>query len=71
MDSIIAAIKKEGVSTMVIEHDMDIVSGYSDRVLVMHEGRLIADGRPEEVMENKEVKAFIFGIMEENHAAEN
>jgi branched-chain amino acid transport system ATP-binding protein len=71
MDSIIAAIKKEGVSTMVIEHDMDIVSGYSDRVLVMHEGRLIADGRPVEVMENKEVKAFIFGITEEGHAAEN
>ena len=71
MDSIIAAIKKQGVSTMVIEHDMDIVSGYSDRVLVMHEGRLIADGRPEEVMENKEVKAFIFGITEEGHAAEN
>jgi branched-chain amino acid transport system ATP-binding protein len=71
MDSIIAAIRKEGVSTMVIEHDMDIVSGYSDRVLVMHEGRLIADGRPEEVMENKEVKAFIFGITEEGHAAEN
>lgn len=64
MDSIIAAIRKEGVSTMIIEHDMDIVSGYSDRVLVMHEGRLIADGRPEEVMKDQEVKAYIFGILE-------
>ena len=50
---------------MIIEHDMDIVSGYSDRVLVMHEGRLIAAGKPEEVMENKDVKAHIFGITEE------
>jgi branched-chain amino acid transport system ATP-binding protein len=64
MDAIIAAIKKEGISTMIIEHDMDIVSGYSDRVLVMHEGRLIAAGKPEEVMENKDVKAHIFGITE-------
>ncbi len=64
MDNIIAAIKKEGISTLIIEHDMDIVSGYSDRVLVMHEGRLIAEGKPEAVMENAEVKAHIFGILE-------
>ncbi len=62
MDNIIAAIKKEGVSTLIIEHDMDIVSGYSDRVLVMHEGRLLTQGKPEEVMENKEVRAHILGI---------
>ena len=62
MDNIIAAIRKEGVSTLIIEHDMDIVSGYSDRVLVMHAGRLISQGKPEDVMENKEVKAHIFGI---------
>jgi branched-chain amino acid transport system ATP-binding protein len=71
MDSILAVIKKEKVSTLIIEHDMDIVSGYSDRVLVMHEGRLIAAGKPEEVMEDKEVKAHIFGITEELHDTEN
>ncbi len=63
MDSIVSAIKKEGISTLIIEHDMDIVSGYSDRVIVMNEGRIMAEGRPEEVMENKEVKATVFGIM--------
>ncbi len=63
MDSIVSAIKKEGISTLIIEHDMDIVSGYSDRVIVMHEGKIMAEGKPEEVMENKEVKATVFGIM--------
>jgi branched-chain amino acid transport system ATP-binding protein len=63
MDSIVSAIKKEGISTLIIEHDMDIVSGYSDRVIVMHEGRIMAQGKPEEVMENKEVKATVFGIV--------
>jgi branched-chain amino acid transport system ATP-binding protein len=63
MDSIVSAIKKEGISTLIIEHDMDIVSGYSDRVIVMHEGRIMAEGKPEEVMENKEVKATVFGIV--------
>jgi branched-chain amino acid transport system ATP-binding protein len=63
MDSIVSAIKKEGISTLIIEHDMDIVSGYSDRVVVMHEGKIMAEGKPDEVMENKEVKATVFGIM--------
>src|SRR4030042_2285085 len=63
MDSIVSAIKKEGISTLIIEHDMDIVSGYSDRVLVIHEGKIIAEGKPNEVMENKEVKATVFVIV--------
>jgi len=63
MDSIVKAIKKERISTLIIEHDMDIVSGYSDRVIVMHEGRIMAEGKPNEVMENKDVKATVFGIV--------
>ncbi|HYA90640.1 MAG TPA: ABC transporter ATP-binding protein [Thermodesulfobacteriota bacterium] len=63
MDSIVSAIKKEGVSTLIIEHDMDIVSGYSDRVIVMHEGRIMAEGKPDEIMENRDVKAIVFGIV--------
>jgi branched-chain amino acid transport system ATP-binding protein len=63
MDSIISAIKREKISTLIIEHDMDIVSGYSDRVIVMHEGKVMAEGTPNEIMENKEVKAVVFGIV--------
>jgi len=62
MDSIVSVIRKERISTLIIEHDMDIVSGYSDRVIVMHEGKIMAEGKPAEVMENKEVKATLFGI---------
>jgi branched-chain amino acid transport system ATP-binding protein len=63
MDSIVSAIRKGEISTLIIEHDMDIVSGYSDRVIVMHEGKIIAEGKPDEIMENKEVKATVFGIL--------
>jgi len=63
MDSIVSVIRKERISTLIIEHDMDIVSGYSDRVVVMHEGKIMAEGKPAEVMENKEVKATLFGIV--------
>jgi len=63
MDSIVSAIRREGISTLIIEHDMDIVSGYSDRVIVMHEGKIMAEGKPDEIMQNKEVKATLFGIV--------
>jgi branched-chain amino acid transport system ATP-binding protein len=63
MNSIVSGIKKEGISTLIIEHDMDIVSGYSDRVLVMHEGKIMAEGKPDEIMENRDVKATLFGII--------
>ncbi len=63
MDSIVSVIRKEGISSLIIEHDMDIVSGYSDRVIVMHEGQILAKGKPDEIMANKDVKAAVFGIL--------
>ncbi len=64
MDTIVSAMRKENISTLIIEHDMDIVTDYSDTVLVMHQGKIIAEGKPEEVMENKTVLATLFGIGE-------
>jgi branched-chain amino acid transport system ATP-binding protein len=55
--------RTRGLTILFCEHDMDIVSGYSDRVIVMHEGKVMAEGKPSEIMENKEVKAVVFGIM--------
>jgi branched-chain amino acid transport system ATP-binding protein len=39
----------EGVTFLFIEHDMEVVMNHSDRVIVMAEGRVIADGEPHEV----------------------
>jgi neutral amino acid transport system ATP-binding protein len=39
----------EGVSFLFIEHDMEVVMNHSDRVIVMAQGRVIADGEPHEV----------------------
>jgi branched-chain amino acid transport system ATP-binding protein len=62
MDTIVAAIKKEKMACLIIEHDMDIVSDYSDRVLVLSEGGVIADGKPQEIMDQDNVKEILFGV---------
>ena len=39
----------DGVTFLFVEHDMDVVMNHSDRVVVMAEGRVIAEGEPEEI----------------------
>jgi branched-chain amino acid transport system ATP-binding protein len=62
MDIIVAAIKKEKMACVIIEHDMDIVSDYSDRVMVLTEGSILAEGKPKEIMEEEDVKEILFGV---------
>jgi len=45
----------EGVTFLFIEHDMEVVMNHADRVIVMAEGRVIADGEPHEVRSDQRV----------------
>lgn len=62
IDTIKNAVAREGITTVVVEHDMDIVFSYSDRVIVMHQGKVIASGRPSEVQTNVEVRSIVMGV---------
>jgi branched-chain amino acid transport system ATP-binding protein len=46
---------EQGVTFLFIEHDMEVVMNHSDRVVVMAEGKVIADGEPHEVKNDKRV----------------
>jgi branched-chain amino acid transport system ATP-binding protein len=46
---------EQGVTFLFIEHDMEVVMNHADRVIVMAEGRVIADGEPHEVRGDKAV----------------
>ncbi len=62
----IALIKKatEGKTSILIEHDMDVVYSLADRVTVLHHGEILATGTPEEISNNQEVKDAYLGIAE-------
>ncbi len=58
--SIIREIRDEGLSILLIEHDMKLVMNLSDYIFVMDYGRKIAEGTPEEVRSNPAViKAYL------------
>jgi len=44
-----------------VEHDMDVVFSLSERVIVLHRGRIIGDGTPEEVQANEKVREVYLG----------
>jgi branched-chain amino acid transport system ATP-binding protein len=50
-----------GISVLFTEHDMDVVFGFADRVLVLAEGELIAQGKPAEVRADARVRRVYLG----------
>ena len=54
--------KERGTTLVVVEHIMRLVMSISKRVIVMHEGKVIAQGRPEEVSNNPQVIQAYLGI---------
>jgi len=61
MDIITAIVRSRGITAVIIEHDMDIVFKYSDRIVVMHQGTILADGTPDEIRDNAMVTTTLIG----------
>jgi branched-chain amino acid transport system ATP-binding protein len=55
LNSHIKSLRDEGMTVLFVEHDMDMVHDISDWVIVMAEGRVIAEGTPDDISSNPEV----------------
>ncbi|WP_069187560.1 ABC transporter permease subunit [Pararhodospirillum photometricum] len=61
MDLVGALAHEEGFAVLFTEHDMAVVFGFADRVVVLDRGRALAEGSPEAVRENPAVRACYLG----------
>ena len=54
-------VKEKGLTLLFTEHDMSVVFSISERILVLHQGKLIASGPPDEVRDNPDVQRIYMG----------
>ena len=62
MDTLIHALRARQVTSVFVEHDMDVVSRYADRVAVWSHGKIQALGRPQEVLNDPNVLRDVIGL---------
>ncbi len=73
LDKAIALLNRlrlQGITMLVIEHLMKVIMNISDRVIVLHQGQLIADGQPTEVVNMSQVQEAYLGSRYVKHKAE-
>ena len=61
MDIVSSIVRSGGITVVIIEHDMDIVFRYSERIVVMHQGTVLADGTPDQIRANDAVTTTLIG----------
>lgn len=59
--AMITKIREDGVTVLVIEHDMSLIMNISDEIVVLSSGKKIAEGIPEDIQKNEEVIRVYLG----------
>jgi branched-chain amino acid transport system ATP-binding protein len=61
MDTLVKVLQESDITTIFVEHDMEVIQRYAKRVMVFNDGRIIADGEPDSVLEDPEVRRTVLG----------
>src|SRR5205809_11635 len=61
MQMVLDAARAEGATVLFVEHDMEVVSRFAQRVLAFYDGRIIADAAPQAALADPEVKRYVVG----------
>jgi len=56
-------LQQQKVTILFVEHDMDIVTRYSERVLAFYDGRIIANDAPDEALSDPQVQRYVTGVV--------
>lgn len=61
MDTVMLAVRRSGAAVLFVEHDMEVIARYSTRLIAFYDGRVLADGKVVDVMNDEKVKEFVTG----------
>jgi branched-chain amino acid transport system ATP-binding protein len=62
MEILVTASRRMGLKAIIqVEHDMDIVFGYSDRIVALHQGKVLADATPAAIRADAHVVDTVIG----------
>ena len=61
MQMVLDAARAEGATVLFVEHDMEVVSRFAQRVLAFYDGRIIADAPPAVALADPDVKRHVVG----------
>ncbi|MBP2670555.1 MAG: transporter ATP-binding protein [candidate division NC10 bacterium] len=61
METVVRIVRERNLTVLFTEHDMDVVFGTATRILVLHQGRVLAEGAPADVRGNPEVQRVYLG----------
>jgi branched-chain amino acid transport system ATP-binding protein len=61
MQMVLDAVRAEGTTVLFVEHDMEVVSRFAQRVLAFYDGRIIVDAPPRQALADPEVKRYVVG----------
>ncbi|WP_159942197.1 MULTISPECIES: ABC transporter ATP-binding protein [unclassified Nocardiopsis] len=65
----ITSLRDDGKTVLFVEHDMDVIMGISDWIVVLAQGQVIAEGRPSDIRSNRQVIDAYLGAQEESSEA--
>jgi branched-chain amino acid transport system ATP-binding protein len=60
-ERLVRSLADDGLSILIVEHDVELVMNLSDHVVVMHQGARLAEGPPQQVRADPAVQAAYFG----------
>ena len=61
MDIVVGALQEQGLTVLFIEHDMDVISRYAERVMAFYDGEILADGPTAQVLADPAVRERVIG----------
>jgi len=62
MEALMSALRQRKMTALFVEHDMDVVARYANRVLVWNAGKIMAEGHPDDVFKDERVLHSVVGV---------